>query len=115
MADSRRDLWQFMTHDPHVYGAINSEAGMRRVFTEIRQGVAIAESRPDLTKLYRRAGYLITLTYAPSWHEKFGSEEATVLRGVGADEFRKTAREINHRSVQLGIEANYDETWGHYR
>lgn len=26
-----------------------------------------------MTELYRRAGYLITLTYAPSWAEKFGN------------------------------------------
>lgn len=104
-----------MTHDPHIYGTINSEAGMRRVFTEIRDDVASAESRPDLTKLYRRAGYLITLTFAPSWHEKFGTDEAKALRAVGADEFCKTAKEINHRAVQVGTKADYDEKWGHDR
>ena len=102
-----------MAHDPPIYGKIDSETGMRRIFTEIRHDVTTAESRPDLTKLYRRAGYLITLTYAPSWHEKFGTEEATALRAVGADEFCKTAKEINHRAVQVGTKADYDETWGH--
>ncbi len=104
-----------MTHDTHIYGKIESETGMRRVLTEIRHDVATAESRSDLTTLYRRAGYLITLTYAPSWHEKFGGEEATALRAVGADEFCKTARAINHRAVQVGTEADYDEKWGHER
>ena len=104
-----------MTHDPHVYGNINREAGMRRVFTEIRDDVAIAESRPVLTKLYRRAGYLITLTYAPSWQEKFGTEEATALRAVGEDEFCKTAKAINHRAVLVGTEADYHEKCGHER
>ena len=102
-----------MTHDSHVYGKINNEAGMRRVFTEIRQDVANAETRPVLTKLYRRAGDLIALTYAPSWQEKFGSEEATGLRAIGEDEFCKTAREINHRAALVGTWPDYREKWGH--
>lgn len=102
-----------MTNDPHVYGKIDSEAGMRGTFLKIRHDVAIAESRPVLTKLYRRAGYLITLTFAPSWQEKFGTEEATVLRAVGEDEFARTARKINQRAIQVGTEADYDEKWGH--
>jgi len=55
-----------MTHDLQIYSKIESETGMRRVFAEIRQDVENAASRPALTELYRRAGYLITLTYAPS-------------------------------------------------
>ena len=85
---------------------------MRQVFAKIRHDVAIADSRPTLTKLYRRAGYLITLTYAPSWQEKFGIEEVTVLRAVGDEEFCKTAKKINHRAAQVGTKADYDEEWG---
>jgi phospholipid/cholesterol/gamma-HCH transport system ATP-binding protein len=40
------------------------------VFREIRKDVDDAKSRPSLTELYKRAGYLITLTYAPSWDKK---------------------------------------------
>jgi hypothetical protein len=61
--------------------------------------------------LYKRAGYLITLTYAPSWEEKFG-REASSLRKVGEEEFRKTARKINRRAEQIGTGADYDEKWG---
>ncbi len=43
-----------------------------------------------MTELYKRAGYLITLTHAPSWEEKFG-KEARALRKTGEEEFRKTA------------------------
>jgi hypothetical protein len=103
-----------MTHDQHVYGKIDSEAGMRQVFADIRRDVANADARPALTELYRRAGYLITLTYAPSWQEKFGSRDAG-LRKVAEEEFRKTAREINLRAAQIGTEADYHETWGHER
>ena len=100
-----------MTHDRHIYGKIGSESGMRQVFMDIRRDVESADSRPALTELYRRAGYLITLTYAPSWEEKFGSDDAA-LREVAKEEFGKTAREINRRAAQIGTEADYHETWG---
>ena len=100
-----------MTEDRHIYGEVNSKTGMKRVFMDIRHDVEKARSRPDLTELYKRAGYLITLTHAPSWREKFG-REATSLRAVGEEEFRKTARKINRRAAQIGTEADFDDTWG---
>src|SRR5262245_33361775 len=100
-----------MTHDRHIYGEVNSKTGMKKVFQEIRRDVAHAGSRPTLTELYKRAGYLITLTHAPSWEEKFGKDAAT-LRHVGEEEFGRTARKINRRAAQIGVEADYDETWG---
>ncbi len=100
-----------MAHDTHIYGEVNSKTGMKKVFTEIRHDVESAKSRPALTELYRRAGYLITLTHAPSWEEKFG-KEAAQLRSVAEDEFGTTARKINHRAEEIGTDADYDETWG---
>jgi len=95
-----------------IYGHINGEPDMRRVFEDIRADVAQAGSRPILTELYRRAGYLITLTYAPSWAEKFGAE-AERLRTVAEGEFRDTARLINQRAALIGTAADYHESWGH--
>jgi hypothetical protein len=100
-----------MPKDRHIYGEVNSKTGMKQVFTEIRHDVEDARSRPALTGLYKRAGYLITLTHAPSWQEKFG-RDAEVLRRVGEEEFRKTAKKINHRAAQIGTEADFDDTWG---
>jgi hypothetical protein len=94
-----------------VYGEVKSMTDMRRIFAEIRRDVQEAKSRPALTELYKRAGYLITLTHAPSWQEKFG-KDAAKLRAVGEEEFRKTAHAINRRAAQIGTEADYDETWG---
>lgn len=94
-----------------IYGEIDSKADMEKVFTEIRKDVDQAKSRPALTELYKRAGYLITLTYAPSWEEKFG-REASGLRRLGEEEFQKTARKINRRAGEIGTEADYDEKWG---
>ena len=100
-----------MAEDRHIYGKVDSKTGMKRVFTDIRRDVEGAKSRPALTELYKRAGYMITLTYAPSWEEKFGREAGT-LRRVGQDEVRKTARKINRRAQAIGTDADYDERWG---
>lgn len=103
-----------MADSGHVYGEINSKTALRNVFLDIRHDVDDADSRPQLTELYKRAGYLITLTYAPSWQEKFGTN-ADTLRGVGEEEFARTARKINRRAEDVGTEADYDETWGEGR
>lgn len=100
-----------MTEDRHIYGEVNSKTGMKRVFKDIRRDVDSATSRSALTELYRRAGYLITLTHAPSWEEKFG-KEAKELRDVGKEEFSRTARKINRRAGHIGTPADFDDTWG---
>jgi hypothetical protein len=100
-----------MTKDRHIYGEIMSQTGMKRVFNDIRRDIEPARSRPALTELYKRAGYLIALAHAPSWQTKLG-HEASKLREVGEDEFRKTARKINRRAAQIGTEADYDHRWG---
>jgi hypothetical protein len=99
------------TKDRHIYGEVNSRAGMEKIFSEIRKDVDKAKSRSDLTELYKRAGYLITLTHAPSWEEKFG-RKTTSIRKVGEEEFGKTARKINRKAKQLDVKPDYDETWG---
>ncbi len=94
-----------------IYGEVENETDLRKVFSEIRRDVKEAKSRPALTELYKRAGYLITLTHAPSWQEKFG-KDAGKLRSVGEKEFHETAQTINRRAAEIGTEADYDETWG---
>jgi hypothetical protein len=100
-----------MATNRQIYGEIKNKTDMRKVFSAIRKDVEAAKSRPALTELYRRAGYLITLTHAPSWREKFG-QEAKDLRELGQDEFSKTARKINTRAKKIGAEADFDEKWG---
>ncbi len=100
-----------MATDRHIYGEINNKTDMRRVFGSIRKNVDQAKSRPALSELYKRAGYLVTLTQAPSWHKKFG-REAGSLQKLGETEFSKTARKINSRARKINARADYDETWG---
>jgi len=100
-----------MAQDRHIYGEVNSPTGLRTVFRDIRKDVATAKSRPALSELYKRAGYLITLTHAPAWRKKFGSK-ASSMRQVAKTEFTSTARKINSRAHAIGAEADYDTKWG---
>jgi hypothetical protein len=100
-----------MAAEHHIYGEVNSKTGMKRVFADIRRDVEHAGSRPALTELYKRAGYLITLTHAPAWQKKFG-QDADTLRKVGQEEFHKTARNFNRRAARIGTEADFDDQWG---
>jgi hypothetical protein len=100
-----------MAQDTHIYGEVKSKTDLKKIFMEIRHDIEAARSRPDLTELYKRAGYLITLTHAPAWEAKFGKEVAE-LRRVAQEEFKTTARKINQHARQIGTEADYDETWG---
>jgi hypothetical protein len=100
-----------MAHDTHIYGEVNSKTGMKHVFRQIRHDIDQAKSRPALTELYKRAGYLITLTHSPAWEEKFGPK-ATGLSRVAQDEFASTARKINRQARRIGTEADYDDKWG---
>src|SRR3954471_968872 len=101
-----------MAEKRYVYGEVENKTDLKGVFTAIRGDVDSAKSREALTELYRRAGYLVTLTHAPSWKEKFKGE-ATELREAATDEFARTAQAINRRAGTIGTDADYDETWGH--
>lgn len=95
----------------HLYGEIENRSDLHEVFATIRDEVGAADTRSRLTELYRRAGYLITLSYAPSWKARFGPD-ARKLRHISLEEFRKTARRINYQAEQIGLDPDYDEDWG---
>ena len=100
-----------MAKDRHIYGEVDNKTDLKNVFSEIRQDVESAKSRSELTELYRRAGYLITLTKASSWEKKFG-DEIDDIRQTAEEEFAKTARKINSQAKTIGTDADYDEKWG---
>lgn len=97
--------------DRHIYGEIDHKTDLKDVFLQIRKDVEEAEDRSALTELYKRAGYLITLSHAPAWEKKFG-EDIEEIRETAEEEFVKTARMINRQAEEIGTEADYDEAWG---
>lgn len=100
-----------MAQDTHIYGEINNKTNLHDVCLQIRDDVRSADSRAALTELYRRSGYLVTLSHAPAWQEKFG-KDIKEIRRVAEDEFAITARAINSRAEEIGVDADYDEHWG---
>jgi len=102
-------------HEKHgskpVYGHVSSKADIDHIFAEIRDDLGHARSRATLTELYRRAGYLITLTYAPSWEERFG-DTATALRHEAEADFRKLVKQLNAKAERIGEKGDFDENWG---
>ena len=98
----------------HIYGEVDSKSDLGKIFSEIRKDIEEAKNRAELTELYKRAGYLITLTYAPSWEKKFG-DEAEDLRKFAAAEFTITVNKLNHRANKVGTESDYDDKWGHVK
>lgn len=100
-----------MADDRHLYGDIDNKTGLREVALKIRNDVDDANDRAALTELYRRAGYLVTLTHARSWREKFG-DDIGEIREAAEEEFGITARKINRRAEEIDAEADYDESWG---
>jgi hypothetical protein len=100
-----------MADNEHVYGEVDSETDLKGIFAAIRRDVAQATTREELTKLYRRAEYLIALTYSPAWKTKFGPKVDDLCQ-VAEAEFTAAARAINARAAEIGTEPDYDETWG---
>jgi hypothetical protein len=95
----------------HVYGEIDNAGDLKRIFAKIRSEVAMAASRSELTEFYRRAGYLVTLTYSPAWEKHFGAG-VHELRQIAEEGFSKTAHKINERAKAIGTDSDYDEKWG---
>jgi hypothetical protein len=100
-----------MANDQQKYGEVDNKTDLKDVYSEIRQDVEQAGSRDKLTELYRRAGYLITLTNAPSWKTKFG-DQVDDIRQTAEEEFTNTVRKINEQAKKIGTQADYDEKWG---
>src|SRR5262245_22963472 len=93
-----------------VYLEIDSQAVLKDAFLEIRHEVSRATSRLELTDLYNRAGYLVTLAYDSFLERKF-FDNIDEVRYTAEEEFGKTARKINDQAEKIGFDGNYDEVW----
>jgi hypothetical protein len=91
--------------------AIKNSADLTRIYAQIQTDVERAMDRPTLSELHKRANYLVTLTYTPSWMKRFG-HHAMDLREAAHREYSKTAQAINRRARKIGTAADYDEQWG---
>lgn len=78
---------------------------------KIHSKICDTNRRDSLMKLYRQAGYLITLTYSPGWKQSFKGQVGK-MRSVAKDEFKKTVDLINRKAKGIGIKPNFDAKWG---
>lgn len=86
------------------------EKDLHQVFREIRESVEQAQTREELTELYKRTGYMITMTHATPVEEKH-DREMKDRRKTTEHEFATTVRRINNRAKEIGVEADYNENW----
>ena len=89
------------------YGEVRGVADVDRIYDAIRADVEQAQTRTELTRLYRRAGYLVTLTYSRGWRARFGDQLAG-LRAEAKRQFVRTVEQINRRASRLELEPSYD-------
>jgi hypothetical protein len=100
-----------LAQDARVNAWVDNKTDLRAVYRHIRSDANRTTSRPELTELYRRAGRLVTLNHASAWSREFKGAIGEI-RYVAEDGFATTARKIYTRAEQVGITAEYDETWG---
>jgi hypothetical protein len=82
---------------------------VRRTFKEIREVLEKAESREDLTELYKQTVYMILMTHSSPLNEK--DREMKRRRETAEREFVRTVRTINRRAKKIGVEPDYNEDW----
>ena len=82
---------------------------VRRTFKEIRDVLEKAETKEDLTELYKQAVYMILMTHSSPLNEK--DREMKRRREVAEREFSRTVRLINRRAKKIHVEADYSEDW----
>ena len=92
----------------HVDG--NARTDFRGRFKEIREAVGEAQSKEELTELYKRAVYMILMTHSSPIDEKV-DRSLKRKREAAEREFTRTVRVINRYARKIGLEADYDENW----
>lgn len=96
-----------MTKETHI----NSDRkDVRATFKEIRENVEKAQSREELTELYKQAVYMILMTHSSPVDEKF-DRELKRRRDTTEREFARAVRMINRRAKKIGVQADYSDDW----
>lgn len=82
---------------------------VRRTFKDIRDVLEKAETKEDLTELYKQTVYMILMTHSSPVNEK--DREMKRRRESTEREFARTVRQINRHAKKIGVEADYSEDW----
>jgi uncharacterized protein YegL len=99
-----------MAKDTLINEEINSDrTDVKRTFKEIRDAVEKAQSREDLTELYKQTVYMILMTHSTPLDEK--DREMKRRREITEKEFARVVRMINRQAKKIGVEPDYNEDW----
>jgi hypothetical protein len=99
-----------MTSETHTHVEGNARTDMKGRFKEIREAVEEAQSKEELTELYKRSVYMILMTHSSPIDEKV-DRDLKRKREAAEREFARTVRVINRHARKIGLEADYDENW----
>ena len=99
-----------MTSETHTHVEGNARIDMKGRFKEIREAVEEAQSKEELTELYKRSVYMILMTHSSPIDEKV-DRDLKRKREMAEREFARTVHVINKRAQKIGVDADYDENW----
>ena len=96
-----------MAKDTLIEEIQHDRKDVRHTFEDIRNVLEKAESKEDLTELYKQAVYMILMTHSSPLNEK--DREMKRRRELTEREFTRTVHMINERAKKIGVEADYNE------
>jgi len=99
-----------MTSETHTHVEGNARTDMKGRFKEIREAVEKAQSKEELTELYKRSVYMILMTHSSPIDEKV-DRDLKRKRQAAEREFARSVRLINRQARKINVEADYDENW----
>ena len=98
-----------MTKDT-LLDEVHVTTDVKRTFQEIREAVEKAQSKEDLTELYKQTVYMILMTHSSPIDEKH-DREMRRRREITESEFASAVHMINKQAEKIGVEADYNENW----
>jgi uncharacterized protein YegL len=98
-----------MTKDT-LLDEVHVTTDVKHTFQEIREAVEKAQSKEDLTELYKQTVYMILMTHSSPIDEK-QDKDMRRRREIAESEFARTVQVINKQAKKIGVEADYNENW----
>jgi hypothetical protein len=98
-----------MAKDTLIEEIHHDRKDVRRTFKDIRDVLEKAETKEDLTELYKQTVYMILMTHSSPLNEK--DKDMKRRRETVEREFARTVREINRQAKKIGVKADYNEDW----
>ena len=90
----------------NLYGEVAKLGDIREINRRIRREMSEAQTEEEIAELKRRSDYLCTLTYAPSWQQRFGRKTVR-FRTAARQEDVKTTHAANRYARKHGFQPHF--------